>query len=138
MGIINVKWVESKLMIGVDSRGVPLVISSSSERDPRWSGLKASDLLLISAASCTMYDVVGILTKQRVPFQAVEVVCDGEQNSDPPHKFVKIHLKYIIRGKVSADKVERAINLSQDKYCSVLATLRPSVEITSDYEIIED
>lgn len=138
MGSVSVKWVDSKLMIGVDSRGVPLVISSWPERDPKWLGQKPSDLLLISAASCAMYDVLAILKKQREPLISLEVLCEGEQLNDPPYKFTKIHLKYLIRGEVAAEKLERAINLSQDKYCSVLATLRPSVEITSDYEYVND
>jgi putative redox protein len=125
-------------MIGVDSRGVPLVISSWPERDPKWMGQKPSDLLLIAAASCTMYDVLEILRKQREPVETLEVLCEGTQLEDPPHNFTKIHLVYSIRGDVSAQKFERAIDLSQNKYCSVLATLRPSVEITSEYEYVND
>lgn len=138
MSTITVKWVESKLMVGVDTRGVPIVISSIPERDPKWMGLKASDLLLISAASCSMYDVLQILKKQRMNVDHLEVICEGTQLNDPPYKFTHIHLKYIARGKIAADKLERAIYLSQDKYCSVLATLRPSVEISHEYEIISD
>lgn len=138
MSTITVKWVDSKLMLGVDSRGVPIVVSSMPERVPKWLGLKPSDLLLISAASCSMYDVIGILQKQRMNVVDLEVVCDGVQLEEPPYKFTHIHLKYIVKGNITAEKLERAINLSQDKYCSVLATIRPGVEISHEYEIVSD
>lgn len=137
MSAVTVKWVGSKLMVGADSRWVPLVVSSWAEREPRWTGLKASDLLLISAASCSMYDVVVILQKQRADLQQIEVSCEGEQQADPPHRFTKIHLHYIAKGKIDPRKLDRAIDLSQNKYCSVIATLRAGVEISYDFEIIE-
>jgi putative redox protein len=91
----------------------------------------------MSAASCSMYDVVTILKKQREPLESLDVYCTGEQASEPPHRFTHIHLQYQFKGKLKQGNVEKAISLSQDKYCSVLATLRNSVEISSDYEIQE-
>ena len=64
IGTVSVKCVESKLMIGVDSYGHPLVIGNLSEREPPWAGLKPSDLLMLAAASCSGYDVDMILSKQ--------------------------------------------------------------------------
>lgn len=133
---VYLKWVEATFMIGSDSRGRPVAIGSKLDGENEWLGLKASDLLLLSAAGCATYDVVTILTKQREPFTAVEVKCTGEQNIDPPNAFVSIHLHYTIRGQVDADNAEKAIRLSEEKYCSVIATLRPSVKITHDFEIV--
>ena len=135
--IVNLKWIDATFMVGVDSRGRPIPIGSKVDGEGEWLGLKASDLLLLSAAACSTYDVVTILSKQREPFTSVEVKCTGEQNVEPPFAFVAIHLHYVIKGSVSAEKVGRAINLSQEKYCSVLATLRHSVQITSDFEILD-
>lgn len=132
---VALKWIESKLMTGVDSFGHPLVIGSSSEKEPKWAGLKPSDLLLLAAASCSTYDVVEILTKQREPLVGLEVQCTGEQEPEPPYRFTKIHLHYKVCGEVNPVKLERAIRLSEDKYCSVLNTLKPTVQITSDYEL---
>ncbi len=137
MGTVAVKWIESQLMTGVDSFGHPLVMGSWPEKEPEWAGLKPSDLLLLSAASCSAYDVVMILTKQRQPLTGLEVTCTGEQASEPPYQFTHIHLHYTIKGPLNPKKVERAIHLSEDKYCSVLNTLKPTVEITNDYELIE-
>lgn len=135
MGTVSVKWVDSKLMVGVDSSGHPLVISSWPERNPQWTGIKPSDLLLLSIASCSMYDVLEILRKQKVEIEDLEVVCTGEQQPKPPHRFVKIHLMYKAQGNIVTEKLERAIRLSQDKYCSVIATIRPGVDLTSEYYI---
>jgi putative redox protein len=136
MGTVAVKWIESQLMTGVDSFGHPLVIGSSTKKEPQWAGLKPSDLLLLAAASCSAYDVVMILTKQREPLEDLEVTCTGQQESDPPYQFTSVHLHYKAKGSLSPKKLERAIQLSEEKYCSVTNTLKSSVKITSDYEVI--
>jgi len=136
-GTVAVKWIESQLMTGVDSFGHPLVIGSWPEREPEWAGLKPSDLLLLAAASCSSYDVIMILNKQREPLQGLDVTCTGEQDSEPPYKFTSMHLHYKIKGPVNPKKAERAVDLSEDKYCSVTNTLRPSVKITSSIELVE-
>ncbi len=137
MGTVAVKWIESQLMTGVDSFGHPLVVGSWPEQDPAWAGLKPSDLLLLAAASCSAYDVVMILTKQREPLIGLEVTCTGEQEVEPPYVFTKMHLHYTLQGPINASKAEGAIALSEDKYCSVINTLKATVEITSDFEIVD-
>ncbi|MCI0528328.1 MAG: OsmC family protein [Nitrospira sp.] len=136
MGTVAVKWIESQLMTGVDSFGHPLVMGSWPEKRPEWAGLKPSDLLLLAAASCSVYDVVMILTKQREPLEGLEVICTGEQEQKPPYAFIAIHLNYIVKGSLNPKKVERAIRLSEEKYCSVINTLKPTVKITSEFEMI--
>lgn len=133
---VSLKWIDSVLMTGLDSRGRPIVIGGKVGAQPEWVGVKPSDLLLLAAASCSAYDVITILVKQRQPLAGLEVTCTGEQSTEPPYAFVRMHLHYVIKGAVSADNVERAVQLSQEKYCSVIATLRPVVEIGSDFEII--
>jgi putative redox protein len=137
IGTVSVKCVESKLMIGVDSFGVPLVIGSWPEKEPRWAGLKPSDLLMLAAASCSSHDVTMILSKQKEPLAGLEVTCTGQQEDEPPYQFTNIHLHYTVKGSVNPNKVERAIRLSEEKYCSVINTLKHGVNITSDFEIIE-
>ena len=136
-GTVNIRWTGARMMLGVDSRGAAIPIGFNREEDPAWSAVKPSDLLLLAAASCSAYDVVEILQKQREPLEGLDIQCTGEQITEQPYKFVTVHLKYIIKGAVNPKKVERAIQLSEDKYCSVLATLRPSLEISSEFEIIE-
>ena len=135
MGTVTIRWVEGTLMIGTDSNGNSIVIGRNPDEHSKFLGVKPSDLLLLATASCTAYDVVEILTKQREPMQDVRIHCTGEQLQDPPYTFTRIHLHYVITGDVNPDKLERAIRLSEDKYCSVISSLRPGVPISSDYEI---
>jgi len=113
--LVSIKWVASHLMTAIDSRGTPLVISTWPEKQPQWTGLKASDLLLLAAASCATWDVTNILDKQREPLESLEVCCTGEQESDPPNKFTHIHLHYMFKGVLNPKKVARAIQLSEDR-----------------------
>ena len=135
---VNVQWIQSTdlLMAGVDSRGTPVVIGITGDDDPLWRGLKASDMLLMSAASCSAYDVVVILKKRKEPLESLEVICSGQRADEPPRKFTHIHLKYVLKGQLDPESVEKAIQLSEDKYCSVINTLKGSVVITSEYEIV--
>lgn len=137
MSKVTLRWIESTLMTGVDSRGQSLVMGRWEDHDPPWQGLKPSDLLLLAVASCSTWDVITILTKQRQPLQSLEVTCTGDQAPDPPRAFTSLHLRYTIHGSVAANKVERAIALSLEKYCSVINTLDSSVKVTTDFEIIE-
>ncbi len=136
MGLVAVKWIGSQLMVGVDSFGHPVVAGSWPERSPEWAVLKPSDLFLLSVAACSAYDVVMILTKQHEPLPGLEVTCEGAQLPDPPYTFTSLHLHYTVRGPVDEQKLARAIALSEDKYCSVVNTLKEAVKISSDYEII--
>ena len=137
MGTVTLRWVEEKLMVVSDSNGHSVVVGRSPDPHFTYGGVKPSDLLLMAAAACSAYDVVEILTKQREPLVDLKVYCSGDQMSDIPYAFTKIHLRYEVHGSVKPEKLERAIRLSCEKYCSVLATLRPGVPISSDYEIIE-
>lgn len=133
---VQMKWVDATLMVGVDSGGRPVVTGGFPNEVADWRGLKASDLLLLSVASCSAYDVVTILRKQREPLEKLDITCTGEQLKEPPYRFVRIHIHYSARGAVSAENLAKAIQLSEDKYCSVINSLRPQVEITSDFEIV--
>jgi putative redox protein len=84
-------------------------------------------------------DVVNILEKKRTPLSSLEVNVTAEQDIDPPWTFRKIYMKFIVRGEgLTAKNVEQAIQLSEENYCSVAATLRGVAEITTSYEILED
>jgi putative redox protein len=133
---VSIKWITSHLMAGIDSRGTPIVIGTWPEQETQWTGMKASDLLLMAAASCSTYDVASILNKQREPLESLECRCTGEQEVDPPHRFLRMHLHFLVKGAVKPERIKRAIALSEEKYCSVINTLRPGVEIICDYELV--
>lgn len=105
-------------------------------QDPEGPGSKPSDLLPISLAACTVYDVVVILRKQRQDLQALEVRITSEQDPDPPWTFRSIHMHFVLTGAVDDRKASRAIELSESKYCSVAATLRSVVRLSHSYEIV--
>lgn len=133
MGTATVKWIGGKQFIGIDSTCHSVVLSTPDEG----IGIKPSELLLIAIASCSAVDVVEILTKKRMPLSYLEISSSGEQETDAPWAFRKIHLHFRLAGKDLTEKaVEQAIHLSEGKYCSVAATIRPTAEVTTDFEIL--
>ena len=97
------------------------------------------ELLLIALGSCTAVDVISILRKKRQRVTDYYVEVQGERRADHPRSYTRMAVRHIVRGhQVSARAVAQAIELSETKYCSVAATLRPTVEIVSSYEIVED
>ena len=133
----RVKWVEKKQFVGTDSSKHSVVMSSQDEENG--TGMSPSQLLLVSLGGCTAYDVVSILEKKRQRLTGLEITVTGEQEPDPPWTYRQIHVHYLVRGKELREKaVQDAIKISEEKYCSVAATLRGEAEITYDYTIIED
>ena len=100
-------------------------------------GISPMKLLLLSVAGCTAYDVVMILQKMREPIEGLEVEISGERREEHPRIYKKIHLHYKIYGDVKEEKAKRAIELSQDKYCSASAHVKLSgAEVTYSFEVI--
>ncbi len=133
MGIATVKWIDGKQFIGIDSTRHSVVLSTPDEG----IGIKPSELLLLAVASCSAVDVVEILAKKRTPISSLEISSSGEQDQDPPWTFRKIRLHYKIGGKNLSEKaVAQAIQLSEEKYCSVAATIRATAEIITSFEIL--
>lgn len=133
-GSVRVKWTGERQFIGTDSGNHSVVLSS--HKDPGYTGMKPSDLLLVALASCSAYDVVDILEKKRLELDQLEVFVTKEQEQDPPWTFRKVHLDYKLKGSNLTEKaVEQAIRLSIEKYCSVAATISGKAEITHSYSI---
>jgi putative redox protein len=131
----KVKWIGGKQFVGIDSTSHSVVLSTADEG----VGMKPSELLLVALAACSSVDVVEIMSKKRTPLQFLEVSASGEQDADPPWTFRKIHLTYRTRGKGIQEKdIARAIQLSEEKYCSVASTLRGVAEITTSYEVLPE
>ncbi|HVF42337.1 MAG TPA: OsmC family protein [Pyrinomonadaceae bacterium] len=97
------------------------------------------ELLLIALGGCTAVDVVSILKKKRERVTDYRVEVRGTRRDEHPRAFTRMEVRHVVRGRgVSEKSVAAAIELSETKYCSVAATLRPGVEIVTSYEIIED
>jgi putative redox protein len=96
------------------------------------------EFLLMGTGGCAAWDVVDILEKGRERIENVEVEMEAERSDDLPKVFTKIHLHFVVTGqKVSPSKVERAIALSAEKYCSASAMMAKTAEVTHDFEIRE-
>ena len=135
MGQAQVTWVQNEQFVGTDSTHHSVVLSTAQDG----TGAKPSEMLLVALGACSAVDVVGILTKKRCKFTGLQVKINGQQDVDPPWAYRKIHLEYMVRGQGISDKaVQQAIELSEQKYCSVAATVRGVAEITSSYKIVED
>ena len=141
MSNIAVKWSgsDSKMFIGRDSFGHVIISGSWPSDDPdwqEWKGIKPSDLLLLSLGSCAAHDVVMILNRQRQNVTNLYIDVDGTNAPDPPYQFTDIHLHYQLEGdKLDPKKVARAIQLSEERYCSVAATVRGVAKLTHSYEL---
>lgn len=141
MSSIALKWSGegSRLFMGRDSHGYTVLAGSWPAEDTNWQEWKAtkpSDLLLVSLAACSAHDVVSILERQRQRLTHLYIQVDARQQSEPPYAFTDIHLHYVAQGEnLDGRKVERAIDLSQEKYCSVAATIRGVANLTYSFEI---
>lgn len=94
------------------------------------AGPSPTDLLLLSLAGCMGVDVIHILEKSRVPVESLSVEVEGERADAPPRRFERIRLVFVVSGpgEEHRDRLERAVELSRDKYCSVLHSLREDME----------
>lgn len=136
MANVKARWIDGEMFVGVDSHGHTLVTGSWPGQDPEWAALKPSDLLLLGLIACSGYDVVTILRKQREDLTRLIISADAKQMEEPPYAFTHIHITYHFGGhELDEAKVARAIQLSEEKYCSVAATVRGVAEITSEYRI---
>lgn len=142
MSNVAVKWTGqgSQMFMGRDTFGhVVMAGSWPQENDSwqEWKALKPSDMLLLSLASCSAYDVVMILGRQRQQLTNLYVSVDGQQASEAPYQFTEIHQHYTVEGvDLDPSKVERAIELSEEKYCSVAATIRGVATLSHSFEIV--
>jgi len=110
-------------------------VALSGLGDPPGAGAGPMDLLLLAVGGCTGRDVVSILRKMRQPLEGFRVEVRGERAEEHPRRFTSIEVVYHLKGELDESRVRRAIELSETKYCSVEATLRDAVPISSRYVI---
>jgi putative redox protein len=123
------------LFVGISPSGHAQVLDTNHERGNAASPV---ELLLIALGSCTAVDVISILRKKREQVTSYRVEVRGERRSEHPRSFTRMEVHHIVQGhNVSEKALAQAIELSEMKYCSVAATLRPTVEIVSTHQIIE-
>ena len=131
-----VRFVSDDLFLGISPSGHALPLDTDSKRSTAASPV---ELLLVALGACTATDVAAILKKKRQHVSSYSVEISGERRDDYPRRFTSMNVHHIFTGKsISPAAVAHAIELSDTKYCSVTATLRPQVEIQTTFEIIEE
>lgn len=129
-----IQYAGNEFFIGTSPSGHSITVDTKAEK----SAPSPVELLLMAVGGCTASDVVSVLQKKRQKVTAYRVEVTGERRDDFPRYFTKFHVHHIVYGRdVSEQAVARAIELSDTKYCSVAATVRPTAEITTSFEIIE-
>lgn len=134
----RVALTEGMTFVAESGSGHAVVVDASPEVGGRDLGPRPMELVLMGTGACSAIDVVHILRKARQPIQGCIVEMDADRASEDPKVFTRIHFHYILTGKgLASAQVERAIRLSQDKYCSATAMMARTAQVTSDFEIRE-
>ena len=135
---ISVNWVDGMLMVGKSHSGHSITMDGPSEIGGDNLGVRPMEMLLLGVAGCTMIDVVTTLKKMRQELTHCETKVNAERADDHPKVFTDIHIQFVIKGKdLDQNKVEKAITLSAEKYCSASIMLGKTASITHDFEIVE-
>ena len=134
----TVRWLEGRAFVGESGSGHAVVMDGPPDGGGRNLGIRPMEMVLIGVGACSAYDVVAILEKSRQKVRDCRVELQAERAETIPAVFTKIHLHFIVSGDgLSTQQVERAVDLSADKYCSASIMLgRAGVEITHDFAIV--
>lgn len=132
----RIKWVQDVMFVGESASGHAVVMDGSPEVGGRNLGVRPMELLLLGMGGCSSIDVVLILKKARQPVSDCVAELTAERAETDPKVFTRIHIHFIITGTgLSEKQVERAVQLSAEKYCSASIMLGKTAQITHDFEI---
>jgi len=129
----KVQWIGEQKFVAVSPSGHALALDSDHDSNTAPSPM---ELLLMALGACTATDVVIILEKKRQKLESLEVICSGDRAPAPPRVWTKFDILFRLRGRLDEAGVQQAIHLSEEKYCSVSATLKKTAELTWHYEIL--
>jgi putative redox protein len=129
--IVRADWVEGQVFVLRDRAGYSLVMTQPQ-------GVHGADLLPLSLIGCLAWDVMAIVRKQRQPVEKLAMAAESERDAEPPWRFRSILIRYHFTGRgLSEAWLRRAVALSENKYCSIYATLRDAVALRSEIVISE-
>ncbi len=135
----RVKWVENTMMVGEADSGHAVVMDGPEEHGGRNLGARPMEMILLGLGGCTQFDVVHILRKGRHQVSLCEVEMEAERADTDPKVFTKIHIHFKVAGPGLKEKaVQRAVELSAEKFCSASIMLGASVDITHGFEMVEN
>jgi len=130
--IINTRWLR-KMAFETEVNGHKIIIDAEPDVGGENRGPRPKPLMLVALAGCTAMDVISILQKMRVEIEDFHVQVTGDLTDEHPKQFYKIHILYLFKGKnLPMDKLEKAVELSQERYCGVSATYKKVMELTSE------
>lgn len=133
MQTASVKWIGEQRFVATSPSRHALVIDSDRDSNTAPGPM---ELVLMALGACTATDIVIILEKKRQKLEALEVICSGERATEPPTVWVKLEILFRLRGSLDEAAVKHAIALSEEKYCSVSATLKKTATLHWKYEIL--
>lgn len=135
--VLDLAW-KQNLAFGCDMDGHHLVIDASKEGGGDDLGLRPKKLMLTALAGCTGIDVISILKKMKVEPESFHVIVEGDLTEEHPIRYYQMKVIYQFKGKdLPLDKLEKAVKLSEDKYCGVSAAYRLAMNLSSEIRIIE-
>lgn len=139
MDTAHVKLTGRRQFVGTDDKGHSVVMDASPEFKGEGTGFRPVELVLHGLGACTGMDVVSVLEKKRMDVRGVEVIVTGTQREDDyPHYYETVHIEYVVTGfGVEPAAVQRAIELSEEKYCSVKGMFGPQVDVSWSFSVIE-
>jgi putative redox protein len=129
----SVKWMGKQKFVGTSPSGHKISFDSDRESNTAPGPM---EMVLMALGACTATDVVTILEKKRQKLESLEVICSGERAPKPPTVWSKLEIFYRLRGALEEAAVKHAIQLSEDKYCSVAAMLKKTATVAWRYEIL--
>ena len=129
----SVKWIGEQKFVAAGPSGHAIVVDSDRETN---SASGPMELVLMALGACTATDVVIVMKKKRQKVEMLEVICSGERATQPPTVWTKLEILYRLRGDLDEAAVKHAIELSEEKYCSVAAMLKKTATISWRYEIL--
>ena len=136
MKTAKARWVEGFQFVATPPSNHAIVLDGSEKAGGADTSIHPGELLMVGLAGCTGIDVISILKKMKVEVDQFEVRVEGEANDKHPKYWKKLNVTYWIKGKdIPEDKLKKAIDLSQEKYCSVSASLKNKVEVSYKHEI---
>ncbi len=134
----HVSWVADRTFLGRSGSSHSVIMDVDEESGGHDAGVRPLEMLLLGMGGCTAYDVVHILQKGRQPVEGCAVELEAERADEEPRVFTRIQVKYVISGRgLDADKVERAVELSTEKYCSATIMLGKTADISHEIEIVD-
>jgi putative redox protein len=133
----RVEWVGERTFVGVSGSGHGVVMGARYQDRPA-PGPSPMEMLLLGLGACTAFDVVHILERGREPVTGCEVAVEAERAEADPQVFTRVHMRYVITGKgLARAKAERAVALSEEKYCSASAMFIKTAEMTREVEVVD-